>query len=201
MEEPGTKSSPRDRIVDTATALFRKHGIRGIGVDAIVEAAGTNKMTLYRHFGSKDELVAECIRGQAAHADEKWAKLACEYPNDPVGQLGGWIKMVANYICTEVHGCDLVNTAIELHEDEHPARAVIAEFKTVHLRKLAEVCRAAGAADPELLANTLYMLMEGARVSRQINGADGPSARFMRVAEAAVAASIAAGVAGAAEVG
>ncbi|MDR3374634.1 MAG: TetR/AcrR family transcriptional regulator [Ancalomicrobiaceae bacterium] len=193
MENTETKSSPRDRIVDTATALFRKHGIRGVGVDAIVEAAGTNKMTLYRHFGSKDELVAECIREQAAHADHKWVTLAREYPNDPAGQLGGWIKMVANYICTEVHGCDLVNTAIELHEDSQPVRTVIAEFKAVHLEKLAAVCRAAGAADPELLANTLFMLMEGARVSRQINGADGPSAGFVRVAQAAVAAAIAAG--------
>ena len=44
---------PRERIVSTARDLFRKHGIRGIGVDAIAEAADTNKMTLYRHFGSK----------------------------------------------------------------------------------------------------------------------------------------------------
>ena len=59
MDDPcAAKARPRDRIVDTASGLFRKHGIRGIGVDAIAEAAGTNKMTLYRHFGSKDELIA-----------------------------------------------------------------------------------------------------------------------------------------------
>jgi AcrR family transcriptional regulator len=48
--------------VAVAAELFYRHGIRAIGVDAIAEAAGTNKMTLYRHFASKDELVAECLR-------------------------------------------------------------------------------------------------------------------------------------------
>ncbi len=57
---------PRERIIATARELFRKHGIRGIGVDAIAEFAGTNKMTLYRHFGSKDDLVVACLRSVAA---------------------------------------------------------------------------------------------------------------------------------------
>ena len=45
---------PRQRILDAADDLFRRVGIRGVGVEAIAEAAGTNKMTLYRHFESKD---------------------------------------------------------------------------------------------------------------------------------------------------
>ena len=53
---------PRERIIKTARDLFRRHGIRGVGVDTIAEKAGTNKMTLYRHFGSKDELVIACLR-------------------------------------------------------------------------------------------------------------------------------------------
>ena len=53
---------PRERILATARDLFHKHGIRGIGVEAIAEAAGTNKMTLYRHFNSKDDLVVECLK-------------------------------------------------------------------------------------------------------------------------------------------
>ena len=47
------RSRPRDRILETARDMFHKHGIKGVGVDAITEAAGTNKMTLYRHFDSK----------------------------------------------------------------------------------------------------------------------------------------------------
>ncbi len=184
------KARPRERIVETATSLFRRHGIRGIGVDAIAEAAGTNKMTLYRHFGSKDELIAECLRHQADKAERKWADLEAAAPGDPLGQLLGWCRLAAEFLAREAQGCDLANTAVELHEDDHPARAVIEAFKTAQRDKLASVCRAAGAAEPELLADTLHLLIEGARVSRMSVGPGGPSARFLTAAEAAVRAAV-----------
>src|SRR5260370_6786928 len=56
------QTPPRDRILAAAGELFYRHGIRAVGVEAIAEAAGTNKMTLYRHFSSKDALVAEYLR-------------------------------------------------------------------------------------------------------------------------------------------
>jgi len=61
---------PRERIIRTARELFRKHGIRGVGVDTIAEQAGTNKMTLYRHFGSKDDLIIACLRDVAGDAEQ-----------------------------------------------------------------------------------------------------------------------------------
>src|SRR5437763_2297014 len=57
-----SQARPRDRILAAASDLFYRYGIRAVGVDAIAEAAGTNKMTLYRHFDSKDQLVAEYLR-------------------------------------------------------------------------------------------------------------------------------------------
>ena len=188
MDDICGKSRPRERIVDTATSLFRRHGIRGIGVDAIAEAAGTNKMTLYRHFGSKDELVAECLRLQAQKAEAKWSALEEAHPGDPKAQLLAWVRLAANYVCMEGQGCDLANTAIELHEDDHPARAVIESFKVAHRNRLAALCKEAGASDPDLLADTLSLLLEGARVSRQSVGPNGPCAQFVKAAEAAVAA-------------
>jgi AcrR family transcriptional regulator len=73
MEAP--RPRPRERIVDTARDLFHRHGIRGVGVDAIAEAAGTNKMTLYRNFGSKDDLIVECLHKVASDADAVWSEL------------------------------------------------------------------------------------------------------------------------------
>ena len=64
----GDGISPRERILSVASELFYRHGIRAIGVEAIAEAAKTNKMTLYRHFASKDELVAEYLRRLAEDA-------------------------------------------------------------------------------------------------------------------------------------
>ena len=78
---------PRERIIKTARELFRRHGMRGVGVDAIAEQAGTNKMTLYRHFGSKDELIVACLRDVAAENEEIWSDLEAAHPGDPMAQF------------------------------------------------------------------------------------------------------------------
>lgn len=186
MAEPSVKTKPRSRIVETARDLFRKHGIKGIGVDAIAEAAGTNKMTLYRHFGSKDALVAECLRDQAGRAQEQWTELENTYPGDPLAQLHGWVQMVAKCLLSEERGCDLANAAVQLPDEEHPARRVIEDFKKSQRERIAALCLAAGASDPETLADALSLLVEGARMSRQTVGLDGPSAHFVQVAETVI---------------
>jgi AcrR family transcriptional regulator len=178
---------PRDRIVSKARELFHKHGIRGIGVDAIAEAAATNKMTLYRHFGSKDDLVVACLRNVAGEVEEGWAKVEASYPEDPLEQLQGWVRMAAQYISADGRGCDLANAAVELADCNHPAKKVVEEFKIAQRNRLASLCRAAGASQPDLLADALSLLLEGARVSRQSVGAEGPSAKFVRLSEGIIA--------------
>jgi len=73
---------PRERILAIAADLFYRHGIRAVGVDSIAEGAGTNKMTLYRHFASKDELVAEYLRCLAEKASSSWDALAAQHPGN-----------------------------------------------------------------------------------------------------------------------
>src|SRR5579871_4547844 len=92
------KIPPRERILAVAAELFYRHGIRAVGVEAIAEAAGTNKMTLYRHFESKDELVAEYLRSLAGCAEEIWSELARRYPNDAKKQLVAWLKSIGEHI-------------------------------------------------------------------------------------------------------
>src|SRR6516225_7080737 len=84
--------SPRERILAVARELFYRRGIHAVGVDAIAEAAGTNKMTLYRHFASKDELVAACLRQLAEKASGSWDKLAAQHPGDARAQLRAWLE-------------------------------------------------------------------------------------------------------------
>jgi AcrR family transcriptional regulator len=179
---------PRDRIVSTARDLFRKHGIRGIGVDAIAEVAGTNKMTLYRHFGSKDELVVACLRDVGREVEALWQGVEATYPGDPLAQLSAWIRLGAECAGGDGRGCDMANAAVELAEINHPARNVIEEFKTAQRDRLAQLCRDAGIAKADLLADALSLLVEGARVSRQTAGVEGPCARFITIGEAVVAA-------------
>jgi AcrR family transcriptional regulator len=179
---------PRQRIIATARELFRKCGLRGIGVDAIAEAAGTNKMTLYRHFGSKDELVCECLRDVAREVEEMWQEVQVAHPGDPLAQLHAWVRLGAECADSDDgRGCDMANAAVELAETTHPARQVIEEFKRKQRDRLAQLAHEAGVSDSELLADTLMLLLEGARVSRQSCGAEGPSAQFLASAEAVIA--------------
>jgi AcrR family transcriptional regulator len=183
------RTPPRERILAAAADLFYRHGIRAVGVEAVAEAAGTNKMTLYRHFDSKDELVAEYLRRLAAEAEAGWARRAAQFPGDPRAQLRAWLSEMADHIgATNDRGCALANAAVELPEREHPARRVIEAFKKAQRKQLIELCTAAGLAEPDMLADELFLLLEGARVSTQCMGRDGLGARLMRMGEAMMAA-------------
>lgn len=183
------KILPRERILAVASDLFYRHGIRAVGVDSIAEAAGTNKMTLYRHFGSKDELVADYLRRLAAEADKFWDGLAAPHPNDAKAQLRAWLQEMGKAVSnSKERGCALANAAVELPDRDHPARKVIEEHKNHQRDRLIGLCRAAGADEPEMLADELFLLLEGARVSAQSLGPAGPSSRLARMGEAFMAA-------------
>lgn len=182
-----TNLKPRDRILDAARDLFRKHGIRGVGVDAIANAADSNKMTLYRHFGSKDDLIVACLQEATREWDGFWESISARHPDDPKAQLADWIDRVAEGLkgggdCN----CEIIAAAFQLMPDDESALKVINEFKARQRQRLAEICRLAGAGDHELLTTTLVLLMEGARSNRQSMGAEGLSAQFASVAHATV---------------
>src|SRR6185369_4725490 len=147
---------PRARILAVASDLFYRHGIRAVGVDLIAEAAGTNKMTLYRHFESKDELVAEYLRRLAAEANAHFEELKASHPDKPCEALRAWLAEMAEHIARgDDRGCALTNAAVELPEKEHPARKVIEEHKNVQRNQLIALCGEAHLSEPDLLADEL----------------------------------------------
>ena len=165
---------PRERILATARELFYRHGIRAVGVDTIAEAAGTNKMTLYRHFRSKDELVAAYLRELAKEGEAVWERLARDHAGDPHAQIEGWLQHVENVLTDKgERGCAIANAAVELREINHPARRVIDEYKMKKRERMILLFRDAGYADPEQLAEKMFLLFEGARISIQFSS--GPS--------------------------
>ncbi|MBE7220659.1 MAG: TetR/AcrR family transcriptional regulator [Caulobacteraceae bacterium] len=182
------KARPRERIVATAREMFHAQGFRPVGVEAIAEAAGTNKMTLYRHFGSKDELIVECLRSVFEEGEALWRALEERHRGDPRGQLTAWIREKADYVLTDCRGCTMANAAVEIAEADHPARRFIEERKAAYRVRLTALCAAAGAAQAELLADALFLLLEGARVTRQMGGIADPHAKFLQTAEAMIGA-------------
>jgi AcrR family transcriptional regulator len=180
---------PRERLLAAAADLFYRHGIRAVGVEAIAEAARTNKMTLYRHFASKDELVAEYLRQSAKDADACWSQFETMHPGDPLAQLREWLNEMAAHVANvDERGCPIANAAVELPEKDHPARRVIEEAKASQRSRLVRLCGAAGLSEPELLADELQLLLEGARVTAQSVGTAGLGARLVRMGEAMIAA-------------
>lgn len=170
-----TKPPPRERILAVARELFYRRGIHAVGVDAIAEAAGTNKMTLYRHFASKDELVAACLREVVREIDADWEAIAAAHLGDPRGQLLAWLQHISDWLARESgRGCALANAAVELPDNDHPARRVVREHKSAVRQRLAALCRDAGLNDPEGFAEEVFLLCEGARIASQSLGSDEP---------------------------
>ncbi|MGH7091173.1 MAG: TetR/AcrR family transcriptional regulator [Stellaceae bacterium] len=189
-----TLRPPRERILKAARELFYRYGIHAIGVDAIAEAADTNKMTLYRHFRSKDELVAECLRDRGRELEAAWLAIAAAHRGEPMGQLLAWLERLAEFkLDAAARGCAFVNAAVELPDPAHPARKVIEEIKTRHRALLVALCHEAGLRAPELLADELFLLGEGARVSVQSVGLGGPAGRLKDMFHSLVAAHAPAG--------
>ena len=187
-DRQGTSPPPRERLLAAARELFYRRGIHAVGVDAIAEAAGTNKMTLYRHFASKDVLVAACLAELTQEFDVAWDAIAAAHAGDPKGQLLAWLRHVSDFKEYEAErGCGLANAAIELPDKDHPARRVIREHKTAHRERLIRLCRDARLADPERLADEVFLIWEGARVTAQSVGPQGLSSRLAEMLEALVA--------------
>ena len=176
---------PRARILKSAHELFYGQGIRGVGVEAVAAHDDTNKMTLYRHFTSKDELVAEYLREVAAEIEASWEKVGRKHADDPRGHILAWLKDMGRQMeSPESRGCPITNAAIELPDAKHPGRQVIEEHKRGMRRRFAENARKAGLKRAEMIGEQLLLLLDGAGVSLQTIGHESaPITALLRHAE------------------
>ena len=187
MTQPAPQAT-RQRILAAAGELFRRVGIRGVGVEAIAEAAGTTKMTLYRHFDSKDELITEWMRGVVAQKEAAWDEIIAESPDDPVAQLVSWSRRTAQQLAQmEERGSAILNALAELPETDHPARRLIDEHRTRELQRITAVCRGAGFREPELAADQFYFMLEGAKTCVQCTGLKRAGEHLIRMVDSMVA--------------
>jgi len=167
-------SCARDRIFEAARRLFYKHGIRGVSVDAIAAEADTTKVTLYRVFDSKEQLICAVLEDQAKRFWAWWDSVVARYPGQPREQISALFSELSEFMECETaeRGCPLINAAVEVEED-HPARELILKNKAEKVRRLREICRALGARQPDALADALLLLVNG-MFSTRVSG-DGTS--------------------------
>lgn len=183
--------SARDRVFKTAAELFYRKGIRAVGVETIAAEANTTKMSLYRSFRSKDVLVAEWLRDHDTHFWETWDAMARKFPKDPIKQIRAAFALLTKHVADpNARGCPIANAAVELTEKDHPARKVIETHKANLRSRLVGLCLQMKAKDPELLADELFLLMEGAQVSIQTLGRRGPARNVAHAADNLIAAHL-----------
>jgi AcrR family transcriptional regulator len=173
MQDQAAKSA-RLRILEAAAELFYREGIRAVGVDAVIAHSGVAKMSLYRNFAGKDELVAAFLEHRDQLYWEWWDKMLARHPCDPRAQIRAIFEAVGKRTAhPDYRGCPFINTAVEFPDGGHPGRVVALTNKHELRARLRALAEAAGAHDSAMLADQLLLVLEGTYVSGQTIGAEG----------------------------
>lgn len=190
VTQSGNSAEVRERILKTASRLFYLRGIHAVGVDLVVEEAGVAKTSLYRHFRTKDDLIAAFLKREDADFWKQWDSVAAGHQSDAGAELNAQLEWIAERLeRPNYRGCPQLNVAAEFPAPDHPARLVATAHKKELLRRLEIMAERLRAKRPHELAAQLAVLINGAFVSAQMFSAG----EALPVLEAATRALIEAG--------
>ena len=164
-------ATTRERLLAAARELFCRQGINVTGVDAVVEAAGTAKATLYKIFGSKEGLIEAVLDAEGA----AWRSWFLSSIDDTPGSardkliamfdiLGTWFKQESFF------GCPFINAVGEFDKKDSRYKDIAKAHKSVVMRRIADLAAEAGCAEAETAAHQLGLLIDGAIVAALITG-------------------------------
>jgi AcrR family transcriptional regulator len=189
MAEPARTS--RRQILDTAAELFFRQGYRAVGIDTIVAESGVAKMTLYRHFPSKDELIVAYLKESNEKFWEWFHESTAGRAGGARGQLLAFFEALGKLARSpKCHGCPFLNAVVDFPERDHPGHQVAREHKEAVRARFRDLARQAGARRPGALAEHLILLMDGAFMAVRVSGANNPAARVAEAADALIEAHI-----------
>jgi AcrR family transcriptional regulator len=170
----GDDESARGRLLNAATHLFCRNGINATGIDAIIDEAGTAKTTLYKLFGSKTNLVHAVLESEGKQWRE-WFIAAIEAGGgDPQTKLARIFPALKKWFGEErFYGCPFINAVAEHDKHQKQFRNIALRHKKVVLAHIEKLAAEMGAADPEVLAHQLALLIDGAIVAAMVSGDPG----------------------------
>ncbi|MFE1023736.1 TetR/AcrR family transcriptional regulator [Streptomyces sp. NPDC058818] len=161
-QAPATASPARARLLETASAIFYADGIRHVGVDRIIAEAQVTRVTFYRHFPSKEDLVL-------AHVEQRDQQIrsvvteAFRTSTDPEALLLMMMAGIGAEICgPDFRGCPFINAAAEYPDPEHPVRRAVQAHRTWFRQTVLNLVTAAGCTDGEHTTAVLILLRDGA---------------------------------------
>jgi AcrR family transcriptional regulator len=181
--------SARHKILEVANKRFYRDGFRAVGIDTIIAESGVAKMTLYRHFPSKDDLIVAYLE-EANQQFWAWfeAALGQGSPREQlVALFEGVQRLAASPTC---YGCTFQQAAADFPSLDHPGHQVALAHKQAVLARLGVLAAAAGASDPDGLAAQLLLLMDGAFVATRMFGPDNHAAHVAQAAAALIAVQL-----------
>lgn len=182
-------SDARQRIVETAERLFYAEGIRAVGIDRIIAEAEVAKMSLYRHFPSKDDLVLAVLEYREEKFDVMFEQWMGRHLDAGMNRLEAFFAALKVWFeSAGFRGCMFINARVELAEPTHPA----AKFSAKHKERFHEMLRGsveetAGAKTAEAIARALALLVEGAIITAVMEQSSKPADVAKQAALALVA--------------
>jgi AcrR family transcriptional regulator len=181
----------REKILQAASNLFYRQGIKATGVDAVVKAAGTTKMSLYKYFPSKDDLVLAYLRRRAEEMRIWLANGIDHQAYDPAAKLLAVFDLFEELLATpEFRGCPFINASAECAVEDSPTRQISAEFYGQLRGMLEQFARAAGIRQPEELARQMGLLVAGAVVEEQLKRGSNAVATARQAAKVLIASGL-----------
>jgi AcrR family transcriptional regulator len=160
------RGAARDSILRTALELFYAGGVRAVGVDTIADRAGVAKVTLYRHFPTKAELVSAVLEAADAGYLAAYRAAMDAAGTDPRARVAALFEGLDTLAQQPgFRGCIFINTGLALADLEHPAHERVRRHKDALRELLAGELEAAGKRDVGRRADQLLLLVDGALVA------------------------------------
>jgi AcrR family transcriptional regulator len=157
----------RERVMRAAYDLFSRHGTRTVGVDAVIGQAGVAKMTLYRNFASKDDLILAFLERREAHWTHGWVRAEAHRRGEtPAQRLLAIFELFGEWFPRpDFEGCSFVTTLLEVTNRDSPVRQASVKHLANIRSFLSELAAEAGIADPDSFARKWHILMKGSIIS------------------------------------
>jgi len=178
--------APKDKVFKTAARMFYQHGYRAIGVDTLAAESGIGKMTLYRHYPTKDDLIVAYLKDSN---DLFWSNFEQIIKDAPTARekILSFFEGLQDYVQSpSCYGCPFLNVATEYPETDYLGHQVAIEHKQSVRTRFRQLAKEAGAKKPDVLADQLFLLMDGAYMASRMFGAKNPAAHLAETAQVLV---------------
>jgi AcrR family transcriptional regulator len=184
------ETAPKDKVFQTAARMFYQHGYRAIGVDTLAAESGIGKMTLYRHYPTKDDLIVAYLRDSNDLFWRNFDQITEKAPNARE-KLLAFFKALQDYVQSPAcYGCPFLNVATEYPETDYPGHQVALEHKQSVRARFRQLAKEAGARKPDVLADQLFLLMDGAYMASRMFGKKNPASHLTAAAQVLIDAAL-----------